>query len=239
MIEAAKKEGSVVWYTTLIVDQLVRPLAADFEKRYGIKLEYYRANSADVAIKVINESRAGRVQADVIDGTGTAGGRMDVGVRDGLITAVGDLSREAAGNRLHAAGRVLAPGFIDMHSHSDWRLWANRRAESKIRQGVTTEVVGNCGFSPAPVAPEHLDEFGHTNNVVYLSWLQDVAWAHSVSLGFGMADYRRVGAGCVAGGRRGAERAAVSTSRQPKSSRYLRRSRRFMGGAPTPAPAPG
>ena len=44
----------------------------------------------------------------------------------------------------------LAPGFIDMHSHSDWRLWENRRAESKIRQGVTTEVVGNCGFSPAP-----------------------------------------------------------------------------------------
>lgn len=43
----------------------------------------------------------------------------------------------------------------------------------------------------------HLDEFGHTNNVVYLSWLQDVAWAHSVSLGFGMEDYRRVGAGCV------------------------------------------
>jgi N-acyl-D-amino-acid deacylase len=40
-----------------------------------------------------------------------------------------------------------------MHSHSDWRLWANSRAESKIRQGVTTEVVGNCGFSPAPVTP--------------------------------------------------------------------------------------
>lgn len=48
------------------------------------------------------------------------------------------------------------------------------------------------------VGPDHLDAFGHTNNVVYLSWLQDVAWAHSVSLGFGMADYHRVGAGCVA-----------------------------------------
>ncbi|MGQ0699652.1 MAG: acyl-CoA thioesterase [Panacagrimonas sp.] len=57
---------------------------------------------------------------------------------------------------------------------------------------------------PAPfvqvvtVGAEHLDDFGHTNNVVYLSWLQDAAWAHSVSLGFGMEDYRRVGAGCVA-----------------------------------------
>ncbi len=48
------------------------------------------------------------------------------------------------------------------------------------------------------VGPEHLDAFEHTNNVVYLAWLQDVAWAHSVSLGFGMDDYRKIGAGCVA-----------------------------------------
>jgi N-acyl-D-amino-acid deacylase len=94
----------------------------------------------------------------VIDGTGTAGGRADVGIRDGKIVAVGDLSREPAGNRLYAAGKMVAPGFIDMHSHSDWRLWGNRRAESKIRQGVTTEVVGNCGFSPAPVSAEFLDD---------------------------------------------------------------------------------
>ncbi|MBI4593337.1 MAG: D-aminoacylase [Candidatus Rokubacteria bacterium] len=94
--------------------------------------------------------------ATVIDGTGAAGGRADVGVRDDTIVAVGDLSRELAGRTLNAAGRVVAPGFIDMHSHSDWRLWVNRRAESKIRQGVTLEVVGNCGFSPAPVSTEHL-----------------------------------------------------------------------------------
>ncbi|HEV8617090.1 MAG TPA: D-aminoacylase [Methylomirabilota bacterium] len=96
--------------------------------------------------------------ASVIDGTGTPGSRADVGIRDELIVAVGDLSRENAGNRLHASGKVLAPGFIDMHSHSDWRLWSNRRAESKIRQGVTTEVVGNCGFSPAPVSTEFVED---------------------------------------------------------------------------------
>ncbi|MBI3636185.1 MAG: D-aminoacylase [Candidatus Rokubacteria bacterium] len=95
--------------------------------------------------------------ASVIDGTGTTGGRADVGVRGEAIVAVGDLSREPAGRTVTASGKVLAPGFIDMHSHSDWRLWANRRAESKIRQGVTTEVVGNCGFSPAPVETAHLD----------------------------------------------------------------------------------
>ena len=96
--------------------------------------------------------------ATVIDGSGAAGSRTDVGVRDDTIVAVGDLSREHAGRSLNASGKVLAPGFIDMHSHSDWRLWENRRAESKIRQGVTTEVVGNCGFSPAPASPEFLDD---------------------------------------------------------------------------------
>ncbi|MBI1846625.1 MAG: amidohydrolase family protein, partial [Candidatus Rokubacteria bacterium] len=96
--------------------------------------------------------------ATVIDGTGIAGGRADVGVQGDVIAAVGDLSREPASRTLNAAGKVLAPGFIDMHSHSDWRLWGNRRAESKIRQGVTTEVVGNCGFSPAPASTEFLDD---------------------------------------------------------------------------------
>ncbi|HUR40477.1 MAG TPA: thioesterase family protein [Verrucomicrobiae bacterium] len=51
---------------------------------------------------------------------------------------------------------------------------------------------------PVTVQPADIDEFGHTNNVVYLSWLERVAWAHSASLGLTMADYRRIGAGCVA-----------------------------------------
>ena len=67
------------------------------------------------------------------------------------IAAIGDLSPRVGRARAQRLRPRLAPGFIDMHSHSDWRLWGNRRAESKIRQGVTTEVVGNCGFSPAPI----------------------------------------------------------------------------------------
>ena len=90
----------------------------------------------------------------VLDGTGAPAVRADVGVTGDSITAVGDLSREPAGETVDATGLTVAPGFIDMHSHSDWRLFANRRAESKIRQGVTTEVVGNCGFSPAPISDE-------------------------------------------------------------------------------------
>lgn len=51
---------------------------------------------------------------------------------------------------------------------------------------------------PVTVQPADIDDFGHTNNVVYLAWLERVAWAHSQHLGLGMDDYRRIGAGCVA-----------------------------------------
>jgi N-acyl-D-amino-acid deacylase len=112
--------------------------------------------------------------ATVVDGSGAAGSRGDVGIRDDTIAAIGDLSREPAGSTLRASGRVLAPGFIDMHSHSDWLLWENRRAESKIRQGVTTEVVGNCGFSPAPASAEFLEDL--RGFAPYLPKGMDFAW---------------------------------------------------------------
>jgi iron(III) transport system substrate-binding protein len=72
LIAAAKKEGEVVWYTTLIVNQLVRPLAAAFEKKYGVKVRFARANSTQTALKVLTEAKAGKVQCDVFDGTNTA-----------------------------------------------------------------------------------------------------------------------------------------------------------------------
>src|SRR5262249_14253959 len=94
----------------------------------------------------------------VIDGTGTAGGRTDVGINDEVIVAVGDLSREPAGCTGNGSARGVTPGFIRMHSPSDLPPLADRRGESKIRQGVTTEVVGNCGFSPAPASTAHLED---------------------------------------------------------------------------------
>jgi ABC-type Fe3+ transport system substrate-binding protein len=73
LIDAAKKEGQVTWYTTLTLDQLGRPLADAFEKKYGIKVNVTRADSAEVALRLHNEAQAGKVQADVFDGsTGTA-----------------------------------------------------------------------------------------------------------------------------------------------------------------------
>lgn len=90
--------------------------------------------------------------ADVFDGTGAAARRVDVAVANGTIAAIGaDLGE--AGRVIDAAGLTLAPGFIDIHTHSDFTLPLNPKAEGKIRQGVTTEVVGNCGFSAAPALP--------------------------------------------------------------------------------------
>lgn len=70
VIEAARKEGEVVWYTTLIVNQVVRPMVDAFEMKYpGIRVRYIRDGSAGLVTKVLNESRANRPVADVIDGT--------------------------------------------------------------------------------------------------------------------------------------------------------------------------
>ena len=71
LIDAAKKEGEVIWYTTQIITQLVRPVSVAFEKKYGIKVRSTRANSTELSVKIINESRAGRPQSDVFDGTST------------------------------------------------------------------------------------------------------------------------------------------------------------------------
>jgi len=87
----------------------------------------------------------------VIDGSGAPGVPANVAVEGDRIAAVGPEVRGEAGLTLDAAGLAVTPGFIDAHSHSDFFLLDCPSAESKVRQGATTEVVGMCGFSPAPV----------------------------------------------------------------------------------------
>ena len=72
LIDAAKKEGRVVWYTTQQIDPLVRPVVAAFKQKYGVDVDYVRADSSDVALRIVNEGRAGKMQSDVFDGTGVA-----------------------------------------------------------------------------------------------------------------------------------------------------------------------
>jgi N-acyl-D-amino-acid deacylase len=101
-----------------------------------------RAGVLDVAIK----------HGMVIDGTGAPAFAADVGVQAGKIVSVGNLASAEASQELDASGLVVAPGFIDIHSHSDFTLFADPRAHSSVAQGVTTELIGNCGHGCAPVA---------------------------------------------------------------------------------------
>ena len=89
----------------------------------------------------------------VIDGTGAAGRDADVSLAGGRIVAIERRGARPARRTIDARGQVVAPGLIDIHTHSDFTLPLEPRAGSKIRQGVTTEVVGNCGFSAAPAPP--------------------------------------------------------------------------------------
>jgi N-acyl-D-amino-acid deacylase len=89
----------------------------------------------------------------VIDGSGAEPVRADVAVADGRIVEIGTDIATGGAETIDAAGKVVAPGFIDIKTHSDWTLPLMPRAESKVRQGVTTEVIGHCGYSCAPALP--------------------------------------------------------------------------------------
>lgn len=95
--------------------------------------------------------------ARVVDGTGAPWFQADVAVEDGRIVRIGSISDATARRTVDVAGNVLAPGFVDLHTHSDFTLPLFPRAEAMVRQGVTTQLVGNCGFSPFPLCKDRLD----------------------------------------------------------------------------------
>ena len=93
----------------------------------------------------------------IVDGTGNPWYRGDVAVEDGSIVAVGRV-RSRADREIDAEGLYVAPGFIDVHCHSDFTvLDPGNPRDFKLRQGITTEVAGQCGESAAPVNPDTLD----------------------------------------------------------------------------------
>ena len=90
----------------------------------------------------------------VIDGTRQPRFDADIGIRNGMIAAVGDLSAEQARVTLEVGSKIVAPGFIDSHTHDDHAVLSDPDMIFKISQGVTTVVTGNCGISLAPLKPE-------------------------------------------------------------------------------------
>lgn len=115
--------------------------------------------------------------AQIIDGTGAPGWTGDVAVSNGMIAEIGTCISGEAMEVIDADGHVLCPGFIDAHGHSDFTLFINHRGESKIRQGITTEVTGNCGFTAGPITPDHEEDLVYyLANTIVLTDERRAAW---------------------------------------------------------------
>lgn len=98
------------------------------------------------------------VGGDVLDGLGGPPRRTDIGVCGDRIAAIGDLSQAPAKRAIQALGLCVAPGFIDIHAHGDTSMLLCPSADSKLRDGVTTELSGNCGSSPFPITDAMREE---------------------------------------------------------------------------------
>jgi len=92
------------------------------------------------------------INGQVMDGSGRPGYHADLLVKDDRIASIGKIEKEtlSASEVIDAGGLVVAPGFIDIHAHADFALLQNGAASHKIMQGVTTEIIGNCGTGPVP-----------------------------------------------------------------------------------------
>jgi N-acyl-D-amino-acid deacylase len=110
----------------------------------------------------------------VVDGTGRAAFKADVGIQAGKIARVSQTIDGSAERRIDATGLIVTPGFIDIHTHSDFTLLLNTKAESFVRQGVTTELLGACGRTCAPVKSGRVEMLAKDlvgyNPVVEMTW---------------------------------------------------------------------
>jgi len=111
----------------------------------------------------------------VLDGTGAPARVADVGIREAAIMHVGRSRNPKAERTIDASGKYVAPGFIDIHTHSDVGILVEPTAECAVRQGVTTHVIGNCGDSPAPISDEYRDLA--VRRFEYYSGASDWTWS--------------------------------------------------------------
>ena len=97
----------------------------------------------------------------IVDGTGRPGFRGDLGIADDRIVFIGKATEamiQSAGTVIHAEGKVVSPGFIDCHTHSDLSLFTAPDASARLYGGVTTEIAGNCGVGVAPISEEYRED---------------------------------------------------------------------------------
>ena len=87
----------------------------------------------------------------IVDGSGTPGFSGDLAIESGCVVGMGNIPETETALELDATGMLVTPGFIDIHSHSDFTLLVDPRAQSAVFQGVTTELIGNCGHGCAPI----------------------------------------------------------------------------------------
>lgn len=127
----------------------------------------------------------------VIDGTGSAGFLSDIGIRDGVIRAVGSLGSASSDRTIDAAGHMVVPGFIDIHSHTDGAILRLPTADSKLRQGITTEVGGADGDSRAPrKKKDEEDERLYTDFDGFFNHLQQKGCAQNFATMVGLGTIR-------------------------------------------------
>ncbi|HPG59413.1 MAG TPA: amidohydrolase family protein, partial [Candidatus Wallbacteria bacterium] len=101
---------------------------------------------------------------NIIDGVSDVSFYSDIGILENAIVKVGNLKDYKAAKTIDCEGLHAAPGFIDVHSHSDFNAFIDNGFDSKVRQGVTTEVIGNCGYSIYPLAGEFLEKIRNEAN---------------------------------------------------------------------------
>lgn len=114
----------------------------------GSATNIYAAPSFDLVIK----------NGTILDGTGGAAFRADIGLKADEIVAIGNISTEQGKRLIDASGLHVCPGFVDIHSHSDGSILGYLDSESRVLQGITTELTGNCGSSAAPMTGQGLEE---------------------------------------------------------------------------------
>jgi N-acyl-D-aspartate/D-glutamate deacylase len=163
----------------------------------------------------------------LVDGTGSAGRSADVGILGDRILAIGDLSHvdpTGVALVLDVRGKVVTPGFIDPHGHSDASLFADGALASHVRQGFTTQLSGNCGLSVAPITPSsrELVELELRPNGVVATWRTFAEYLDAVAevpLGPNVAFL--VGHGTVRGAVLGTEAIAPSDAEREAMARYV------------------